>query len=41
MIDQVARYGPARRVDLFVGFRTEDQIYDRADLRKLMQENPG
>ena len=41
MIDQVARYGPARRVDLFVGFRTEDQIYDRAELHKLMQENPG
>jgi NAD(P)H-flavin reductase len=40
MIDQVARYGPARRVDLFVGFRTEDQIYDRAELHKLMQENP-
>jgi NAD(P)H-flavin reductase len=40
MIDQVARYGPARRVDLFVGFRTEDQIYDRADLNKLTQENP-
>ena len=40
MIDQVARHGPARRVDLFVGFRTEDQIYDRADLQKLTQENP-
>jgi len=40
MVDQVARHGPARRVDLFVGFRTEDQIYDRADLRKLEQENP-
>jgi NAD(P)H-flavin reductase len=40
MIDQVARYGPARRVDLFAGFRTEDEIYDRAELQKLMQENP-
>jgi NAD(P)H-flavin reductase len=40
MIDQVARHGPPRRVDLFVGFRTEDQIYDRADLQKLQQENP-
>jgi NAD(P)H-flavin reductase/hemoglobin-like flavoprotein len=40
MIDQVARHGPARRVDLFVGFRMEDQIYDRADLEKLSQENP-
>jgi NAD(P)H-flavin reductase len=40
MIDQVARHGPPRRVDLFVGFRTEDQIYDRADVQKLQQENP-
>ena len=40
LIDQVARTGPARRVDLFVGFRTEDQIYDRADLRRLEEENP-
>ena len=40
LIDQVARKGPARRVDLFVGFRTEDQIYDRADLQRLEQENP-
>ena len=27
-------------MDLFVGFRTEDQIYDGADLRELEQENP-
>jgi NAD(P)H-flavin reductase len=27
-------------VDLFVGFRTEDQIYDRVELQKLTQENP-
>ena len=40
LIDQVARQGPARRVDLFVGFRTEDQVYDRADLRRLEQDNP-
>jgi NAD(P)H-flavin reductase/hemoglobin-like flavoprotein len=40
MVDQVARQGPARRVDLFVGFRTEDQVYDRADLRRLEKENP-
>jgi NAD(P)H-flavin reductase len=40
LIDQVARKGPARRVDLFVGFRSEDQIYDRADLQRLEQENP-
>jgi NAD(P)H-flavin reductase len=40
LIDQVARKGPARRVDLFAGFRTEDQIYDRADLQRLQHENP-
>jgi NAD(P)H-flavin reductase len=40
IIDQVARAGPARRVDLYVGFRTEEQIYDRADLRRLTDENP-
>jgi NAD(P)H-flavin reductase/hemoglobin-like flavoprotein len=40
MVDQVARQGPARRVDLFVGFRTEDQVYDRDDLRRLERENP-
>jgi NAD(P)H-flavin reductase/hemoglobin-like flavoprotein len=40
MVDQIAREGPPRRVDLFVGFGTEDQIYDRADLRRLEQENP-
>jgi len=40
LIDQIARKGPARRVDLFAGFRTEDQIYDRADLQRLEQEHP-
>ncbi|MCW2532022.1 MAG: Flavohemoprotein [Blastococcus sp.] len=40
LIHQVAGTGPARRVDLFVGFRTEDQIYDRADLQRLEQEHP-
>jgi NAD(P)H-flavin reductase len=40
MVDQVARHGPPRRVDLFVGFRTEDQIYDRAGLQQLTEENP-
>jgi NAD(P)H-flavin reductase len=40
LVDQVARKGPPRRVDLFVGFRTEDQIYDRADLDRLARENP-
>jgi NAD(P)H-flavin reductase len=40
LVDQVARKGPPRRVDLFVGSRTEDQLYDRADLQRLEQENP-
>src|SRR4051812_39102024 len=40
LIDQVARHGPKRRVDLFVGARIEDQLYDRADLDRLAAENP-
>jgi NAD(P)H-flavin reductase/hemoglobin-like flavoprotein len=40
LIDQVARQGPARRVDLFVGARTEEGFYDRPDLRRLEQEHP-
>ncbi len=40
LVDQVARHGPPRRVDLFVGIRTEDSAYDAADLRRLQQENP-
>jgi NAD(P)H-flavin reductase len=40
LVDQVARHGPARRVDLFVGFRTEDDVYDGVGLRQLQQENP-
>jgi NAD(P)H-flavin reductase len=40
LVDQVARVGPARRVDLFVGFRTEEQAYDTADLRALERDNP-
>jgi len=40
LVDQVARKGPPRRVDLFAGFRTEDQIYDRADLERLDREHP-
>jgi NAD(P)H-flavin reductase/hemoglobin-like flavoprotein len=40
IIDQVARQGPPRRVDLFVGARSEDAFYDRADLRRLDQELP-
>jgi NAD(P)H-flavin reductase len=40
LVDQVARHGPPRRVDLFVGFRTEDQVYDGPGLRQLQQDNP-
>ena len=40
LVDQVARQGPPRRVDLFVGARTEDGFYDRADLRRMEQEHP-
>jgi NAD(P)H-flavin reductase/hemoglobin-like flavoprotein len=39
LVDQVARQGPPRRVDLFVGVRTEDEGYDQADLRRLEQEH--
>jgi NAD(P)H-flavin reductase/hemoglobin-like flavoprotein len=40
LVDQVARHGPPRRVDLFLGFRTEDHFYDEADVRRLQRENP-
>jgi len=40
LIDQVARHGPPRRVDLFVGARNEDHLYDRNDLGRLAQDNP-
>jgi NAD(P)H-flavin reductase/hemoglobin-like flavoprotein len=40
IIDQVARYGPERRVDLYVGARTEEGFYDTADLRRLTREHP-
>ncbi|HEX2073820.1 MAG TPA: globin domain-containing protein [Geodermatophilus sp.] len=39
IIDHVARQGPARRVDLFVGARTEEQLYDRDDLQRLEKEH--
>jgi NAD(P)H-flavin reductase/hemoglobin-like flavoprotein len=39
LIDQVAQHGPPRRVDLFVGARTEEAFYDRADLRRLDAEH--
>ena len=40
IIDQVARQGPPRRVDLFLGARTEERFYDLADLRRMERENP-
>ena len=40
LIDQVARQGPPRRADLFVGARTEHASYDRVALRRLDQEHP-
>ena len=40
LVDQVAREGPARRVDLFVGARTQDAFYDRADLQRLQEAHP-
>jgi len=40
LVDHVARYGPARRVDLFAGFRTEHDAYDAAALQALQRENP-
>jgi NAD(P)H-flavin reductase len=39
VVDHVARYGPPRRVDLYVGARTEEQLYDRADLERLAAEH--
>jgi NAD(P)H-flavin reductase len=40
IVDHVARNGPARRVDLFVGVLLEEDLYDRADLARLERENP-
>ena len=40
LVDQVARQGPQRRVDLFVGARTEERLYDRAALERLAREHP-
>jgi NAD(P)H-flavin reductase len=40
IVDQVARYGQERRVDLFVGARTEDGFYDTPALRRLKQQHP-
>ena len=40
LVDQVDRHGPPRRVDLFVGARTEEQLYDQVDLERLDKEHP-
>jgi NAD(P)H-flavin reductase len=40
LVDQVARQGPPRRVDLFVGARIEDELYDRGELLRLQQDLP-
>ena len=40
LIDQVARQGPPRRVDLYLGARTEERFYDLADLRRMEHEHP-
>jgi NAD(P)H-flavin reductase len=40
VVDQIARNGPARRVDLFVGARIEAQLYDRPELARLEREHP-
>lgn len=40
LVDHVARHGPARRVDLYVGARTEEHLYDRDDLDRLAAEHP-
>jgi NAD(P)H-flavin reductase len=40
LIDEVARFGPQRRVDLFLGARTEGGFYDLVDLRRLVQQHP-
>ena len=39
LVDQVARQGPPRRVDLFLGARTEERFYDLGDLRRLEREH--
>ena len=40
LVDQVARQGPPRRVDLFLGARTEERFYDLDDIRRMEQEHP-
>jgi NAD(P)H-flavin reductase/hemoglobin-like flavoprotein len=40
LIDHVAQHGPPRRVDLFVGARLEEHLYDRDELERLAAEHP-
>jgi NAD(P)H-flavin reductase len=40
IVDSLARAGGQRRVDLFVGARIEEQLYDRPDLERLAAEHP-
>ena len=40
LVDQVEQHGPPRRIDLFVGARTEDELYDQVDLERLGKEHP-
>src|SRR3712207_225303 len=39
VVDHVARIGPPRRVDLFVGSPTQERIYEPADLERPAQEH--
>lgn len=40
LLDQVAREGPERRVDLVLGARTERELYDLPALREAEQKHP-
>jgi NAD(P)H-flavin reductase len=39
IVDHIARGEPSRRVDLFVGARIEEHLYDRVDLERLAKEH--
>jgi NAD(P)H-flavin reductase len=39
ILDAISRSGRPRRVDLFVGARIEEHLYDRADLERLAKEH--
>jgi NAD(P)H-flavin reductase len=40
LLDEVARQGPVRRVDLFLGARTEAELYDLPALLELQEKHP-